>query len=120
MPAGRPTKYKPEYCEIAEATLAEGFSQAVLAGRLDVDEHTIIEWKKEHPEFSSSVKRGAFKGQEMWEGLGMAGAKGMVYGFNAASWVFNMKNRFGWRDKQEVTGAEGGAVIVKVFGKDVS
>lgn len=114
MPAGRPTKYRPEYCEIAEATLAEGFSQAVLAGRLDVDEDTITNWKKEHPAFLGAIKKGSYKGQEMWEGLGMDGASGKIDGFSAASWIFNMKNRFSWRDKQEVTGTDGAALIVQV------
>lgn len=38
-----------------------------------------------------------------WEKIGLFGAKGEIEGFNAASWIFNMKNRFreDWRDKQE-------------------
>ena len=114
MPAGRPTKYRPEYCEIAESVLGEGYSQAVLAGELDVDEDTITNWKKEYPEFFGAIKRGSYKGQKFWEGLGISGASGQIDGFNSASWIFNMKNRFGWRDKQEISGEDGGALVVKV------
>jgi len=36
-----------------------------------------------------------------WELIGMNGAKGEIQGFNAASWIFNMKNRYkdNFRDK---------------------
>ena len=34
MPGGRPTQYDPAHCYLAEATLSEACSQAVLAGRL--------------------------------------------------------------------------------------
>ena len=34
-----------------------------------------------------------------WEKLGRDGAMGAIEGFNATSWIFNMKNRAGWADK---------------------
>lgn len=114
MPAGRPTKYRPEYCQIAEDTLSEGLSQAVLAGKLNVDEDTITNWKAEHEEFFGAIKRGSSKGRELWERMGIQGASGQIDGFNATSWIFNMKNRFGWRDRQEVFGEGGGALVVQI------
>lgn len=50
-----------------------------------------------------------------WEKIGIDGAKGKLDGFNAASWIFNMKNRFkdDWRDKQE-TEHSGNAITVIV------
>jgi len=120
MPGGRPTKYRAEYCEIAERVLGEGYSQAVLAGELGVDEDTITAWKQRHPKFLGAIKSGALKGQKMWEGMGMDGARGGIEGFNSASWIFNMKNRFGWRDKQEISGDGGGALQINIVkhGKD--
>jgi hypothetical protein len=67
MPAGRPTKYDPAHCEVAEATLAEGFSEAVVAGRLGVCLSTVQNWTNEHPEFLGAVKRGKALGAEVWE-----------------------------------------------------
>lgn len=115
MPAGRPTKYRVEYCEIAEQVLSEGYSQAVLAGRLGVDEDTITAWKAKHPRFLGAIKRGLLKGQDMWETMGMNGARGKIDGFNSASWIFNMKNRFSWRDKQEISGEDGGALQINII-----
>lgn len=33
--------------------------------------------------------------------------------FNSTVWVFSMKNRFGWRDKKEITGKDGGALKIE-------
>lgn len=106
MPGGRPTKYDPAHCDVAEATLAEGFSEAVLAGRLDVTVTTVANWKNEHPEFFEAVKRGAAKGAEVWEArLHKLASTGDG---NATAIIFGLKNRVPslWRDKteQEVTG----------------
>ena len=101
MPGGRPTKYDPAHCEVAEATLAEGFSEAVLAGRLDVTVTTIANWKNEHPEFFEAVKRGAAKGAEVWEArLHTLASTGDG---NATAIIFGLKNRVPslWRDKTE-------------------
>lgn len=114
MPAGRPTKYRKEFCDVAEEFLSQGLSQAALAGELGVDEDTIKNWMDRHPAFFGAIKKGRAKGLKKWELLGLHGAEGKVDGFNAASWVFNMKNRFGWRDKQELMGEGGGPVVVNV------
>ena len=37
-----------------------------------------------------------------WEDIGVRGMMGKIPGFSAATWIFNMKNRFGWRDKSEL------------------
>ncbi len=56
QPAGRPTKYKTEFAEQA-AKLCEifGATDAQLAAHFEVDEDTINEWKKVHPQFSESM-----------------------------------------------------------------
>lgn len=117
MPAGRPTKYDPAHCDVAEATLAEGFSEAVLAGRLDVTVTTVANWKNEHPEFFEAVKRGAAKGAEVWEArLHTLASTGDG---NATAIIFGLKNRVPslWRDKteQEVSGQLGVTRIERVI-----
>lgn len=110
----RRSKYKSEFCVIAEKTLAQGYSQAVLAGELGVDEDTITAWKKRHAEFRRAIERGSCAGLKFWETAGIDGMMGRIQNFNAASWIFNMKNRFGWRDKRELTGADGDPLIVQI------
>ncbi len=55
---GRPTKYKPEYAEQAYELCLLGVTDAQLATYFEVNEDTIHEWKKVHPEFSESLRRG--------------------------------------------------------------
>lgn len=57
-PVGRPTKYKPEYAELAYGFCLLGATDQFLAERFDVNQDTINEWKKVYPEFSESTARG--------------------------------------------------------------
>lgn len=59
MPAGRPTKYDPEfhpnrYIELSK----EGWSQKEIACDFEVMVSTVHNWMQEHPEFLESVTRG--------------------------------------------------------------
>lgn len=55
---GQPTRYKAEYCELAFNYCLLGASDAELAQFFSVAESTINNWKKDHPEFLESIKRG--------------------------------------------------------------
>jgi hypothetical protein len=61
MPAGRPTKYKPEYAEQAYKLCLLGATDAELANFFEVEESTINEWKLHFLEFSESIKNGKVK-----------------------------------------------------------
>jgi len=56
--AGRPSKYKDEYCHIAYQMALLGATDGDLAKTFEVDERTINRWKKDHLEFCQSLKRG--------------------------------------------------------------
>ncbi len=58
MPAGRPSKFKPEFCEQAEKLCKLGATDVQLADFFGVDERTINRWKQEHDEFCQSLKAG--------------------------------------------------------------
>lgn len=101
MITGRPSKYDPAHCEVAEDILAQGYSEAVLAGELGVCIDTISEWKKVHPDFSASVKIGRAKGARVWEDrLKNLAEKNEG---NATGIIFGLKNRQpdAWKDKTE-------------------
>lgn len=76
------------------------------------DEDTCYSYAKRFPEDCpyeefEDAKRKALL---FWEKLGVAGTTGKLPGFNAATWIFNMKNRAGWTDRVENTnqGPNGG------------
>ena len=118
MPAGRPSKYNPSMCAIVIAAGEEGETLAGMAEACDVDRETINNWMVAHPEFSRAIKRGLQRAQVWWERKGKEGTFGGVDGFNATSYIFQMKNRFrsDWNDtvKNEHTGADGGAIVQKI------
>jgi transposase len=103
MPAGRPTKYDPALCNTVIEAGEQGKTLAGMAEACDIDRSTLNEWVEIHPEFSRAVKRGLQKAQALWEDKGFLATFGGVDGFNATSFIFNMKNRFkdDWRDKVE-------------------
>lgn len=110
MPAGRPTDYRPEYCEAVIEFGARGKSLAWMAAELDVVRDTIHEWMKVHPEFSDAMARARLKSQAWWEDFGQdntmlppgAGT------FNAAAWGKSVSARFpdDWREKVAIGGAD--------------
>lgn len=104
MPAGRPTKYRPEFCEIIIACGEEGKTLASMAEAIDVDRATVNEWIERYPEFSRAISRGLQKAQDWWEDKGRLATFGAFEGYNATSYIFQMKNRFpkDWREKQDV------------------
>lgn len=55
---GRPSKYKPEFDIQAERLSMLGLTDKQLSEFFEVNEDSIHEWKKVHPSFSESLKRG--------------------------------------------------------------
>ena len=102
MTAGRPTKYKSEYCDLVIEKMSQGYSKEAVAGFIGIAKDTLYNWIKAHKEFSDAIKRGEMLSQVFWEELGLVGTT-EGKNFNATAWIFNMKNRFNWRDKQDIT-----------------
>jgi hypothetical protein len=56
---GRPTKYDEVLHPIlAESLARNGYTDKQIAGKIGVSEVTLNAWKKEHPEFLKSLKKG--------------------------------------------------------------
>lgn len=103
MAGGRPSKYKPEYCELLIKEMSRGFSFEAVAGLLEVNVDTLYEWVKKHKEFSDAKKIAFGRNRYFWEKIGIDNIKNIYQGdnLNTTLWIFNMKNRFGWRDTKE-------------------
>lgn len=56
--AGRPSAFKPEYCEQARKLCLLGLIDKELAEYFEVSEQTLNTWKHAHPEFLESLKKG--------------------------------------------------------------
>lgn len=101
-PVGRPTDYKPEYCEAVVEFMAKGYSIEAFAGFIGVTKQTIYNWKESFPEFLDAVQLGTAKCQYWWEQQGNTSLHDGK-NFSDRTWKFNMQNRFKWKDRQDVT-----------------
>ena len=85
--------------------MTKGFSKEAVAGHLHIAKDTLYNWEKKHPLFSDALKVGVELSRLHWEGVAVdyktftqkSGKR-----IEASTWIFNMKNRFSWKDKQEV------------------
>lgn len=98
---GRPTKYKKAFCDQLIDHMAKGYSFESFAGLIGVQRATIYNWVEKHPQFLDAKNTAFEKSRLFWERIGVAGTTGKLPGWNPTGWIFNMKNRFNWRDKIE-------------------
>ena len=113
-PIGRPSKYKPEYCQMLIDHMGSGLSYESFAAVIKVNRDTIYAWEKEYPDFSDAKKIAWDQNLLFWEKLGVDHVlnetldeenedegvrKRTSKSLNATVWIFNMKNRHKWGDK---------------------
>jgi hypothetical protein len=55
---GRPTEYKPEYCDVVIDMMSKGYTKTAVAGYLMVTMERLIKWEIDNPEFHESFKIG--------------------------------------------------------------
>lgn len=125
-PVGRPTSYKPEYCEQAYKLCLLGADDKRIADFFDVAESTLNKWKLDFPEFSESLKAGkddadaSIAASLYHKAKGYVGKKVVTASFNGqitdsmevaeyyapdtTAAIFWLKNRQPkqWRDKQDI------------------
>lgn len=101
-PGGRPSKYRPEYCDAIVEHMKDGASMTSFAAEINVARSTINEWVENYPEFSEAVTRAKAKCAAWWEAVGRNLA--LTGQGNATLVVFGLKNMSGddWRDRKEV------------------
>ena len=97
--AGRPTKYRKEYCELVPELMSDGLGKVEVCAEIGVDYHTFLSWQEKHPQFLQSVKKGDKLSEAWWMREGREALRDRD--FNSTLWYMNMKNRHGWADKTE-------------------
>lgn len=128
MPGGRPS---------ATLDLPDGWYNEVLdlykEGASDVEVKALIyqwrgsfsndlwdRWLKDEEEFSQTIKTGKLLSESWWHKNGRTNLENKDFSFTG--WYMNMKNRFGWRDKTDMTTAgekiETNTIVFKDFTND--
>lgn len=115
-------KYKPAMNQTVLDLMNEGASFNEVASKLGVSVRRFAEWRtgkcKSIPQsFIDACNQGVDLAQAWWEKLGRE-AVTCDKPINVPIWIFNMKNRFGWRDSRQLdiktqAGAGGGEANTK-------
>jgi transposase-like protein len=109
-PVGRPSLYRPEYCEQVIELGREGHSYTAIAALLDVDKQTMLGWRDAHEDFSAALTRAKQLEQLWWEEAG----RRALYAdkFQSVVWKTSMAARFrdDYTERKEMTGANGGPI----------
>jgi hypothetical protein len=99
---GRPTKYKPEYCNDVVEWGKLGKSKAWICAELEIVDQTHRNWCDVYPDFLEAMKLAELKSQQWWEDCGQNATDGRP--FNSPVWVKNVSSRFkDYREKTENT-----------------
>lgn len=103
-PVGRPKVQLTDLPEGWQEKLIElgkeGASDVEMRVELNISQPLWERLIKEEPEFCVTVKRARELCEAWWTKHGRHMSAGVADG-NAAVYIFNMKNRFRWRDKPE-------------------
>ena len=101
--SGRPTGYKPEYCDTAIELGKQGKSPNSIACAIGVARPTLYAWAEKHEEFMTALKIAKQHEQEWWENKGQEGIDADK--FNATVWKVSMAARFrdDYTERKETT-----------------
>ena len=114
MPAGRPTKYKPEYCDLVIEIGERGGWLSEMAEACDVVRSQMDVWAEAHPEFSEALTRAKQKAQAWFEEQGRDGLT--AERFNAQLWQKQMqaRHRSEYTERQHIDQVNSGTMVTRI------
>ena len=122
MAAGRPSEYRPEYCERVVELGRLGMSVVEMASDIGVSRNTMeTRWTEAHPEFREALEIARESSQAWWESMGRVNLimNKEVGTFQASVWSRSMAARFprDWRENKgvEVSGEGGGPLKIETI-----
>ena len=114
-PMGRPTKYRPEFCEEVIELARGGRSLVEIAVALGVGKASLYDWSEKHPEFSTALAHARDVSQAWWEEQARMGLT--LPGFNASLWAKIAFSRFpdDYQERRVLQSPDGGAIVQNNF-----
>jgi len=114
LKVGRPSGYRPEFCELVITCGEQGYSFTEMAVATGYTRDSLRRWEQEHPEFSVALTRAKDLAQAWWEKKARDGVDNSK--FNAALWAKVVGSRYrddyGDKVRTEITGKDGGPVSI--------
>lgn len=99
---GRPTDYKPEFCNAVLDLGRQGYSNAEMAAHFGVAKQTFSQWKGVHPEFADAVTRADALAQSWWEAKAREGVVDNKFNANLFKIIAYNRWRDDYADRKEV------------------
>ena len=75
---GRPTDYRPEYCQQLVEHMSQGYSFDTFAPKAKVSLKSLYNWTERYPEFLQAKKDAKAACKLFWEDLGVSAAQGKI------------------------------------------
>lgn len=93
-----------EYSIMLVEHMSKGYSFEAFGAVVYAGKETLYIWLKEYPFFANAKKVGESLSRLFWEGQAINNLLFYKDGqqIQPAIWIFNMRNRFGWTDRQEI------------------
>ena len=97
-----------EMLKLMESEFSEGASIVEVCAEINISRETFYDWidtksPRYKEDFSYTVKKGIEQSEAWWQRKGRKGLNDPSLSYTG--WYMNMKNRFGWSDKQETRDA---------------
>ena len=94
----------------------QGASKARIAVELGIDIGTLADYTKQDKTFNQAIKEANTLAEAYWEKLMH---DNIMIDKNSPrvdtiAWIFNMKNRFGWKDKTELSSDKDAPLIINL------
>ena len=96
---GRPTLYRPEYCQRAIEFMGQGYSVTALAGELQIAKETIYGWIREHADFMHAINTGRAARVAALEAKLLTTSQGV--GVTAAIFALKNADPDEWQDRYQ-------------------
>jgi transposase-like protein len=116
---GRPTVYRPEFCQRVIELGEQGKSITQMAARLGVDKATVVRWRADHEDFCNALARALTLSQDWWEEQGQRGVNDKNFNATLYNKIVASRFREDYSERQEITGANGGAIKIEAKRIDV-
>jgi hypothetical protein len=105
-PVGRPKKTVKEtlpenWEEMIISEMKEGAALQEIKAMFNISEDLFYRWMEEEPDFSEAIKRGIKLAEGWWMGEGRKSLRDKDFSYTG--WYMNMKNRYNWADKKDIT-----------------
>jgi hypothetical protein len=113
MPMPRPTKYTEEKAAAICKDIERGNTLRVSTTVNGVPESTFNDWRNRYPEFSEAVKVAEARAEQLH--VGNIVREATAGEWTASAWWLERRRHDDWRkvERQEITGADGGPLVVE-------